>query len=99
MHTHVCRDPCEHDVSDSSPVQHQVEIGGVKRTLAGLVDDRFPRLWIELGDDVPARFAAHQHAPARPWVADAGTDLSRPPALVLRQITEVRPMPLARMED
>ena len=53
----------------------------------------------QLGDDVPARLAAHQDAAARPGVADAGADAPRAPALVGRQVGQVGAMALARVQD
>ena len=54
---------------------------------------------LELVDDLPARLAAHQDAAARARIADAGTDLTRAPALVGRQIGEIGAMALAGVDD
>ena len=40
VHAHVGGDPGQHDVGDAVGAQHQVEVGGVERALAGLVDRR-----------------------------------------------------------
>ena len=45
------------------------------------------------------RLAAHEDAPARALVADAGADPLRAPALVGRQVGEVGPMALAGVDD
>ena len=47
------------------------EAGTIRRH----VDHHLARQRRELGDDFPARLAAHQDAPARPAVADPGADL------------------------
>jgi hypothetical protein len=79
--------------------QHQFEVGGAERALAGLVDDRLAGQRRQLGDDVPARLAAHQDAAARAGIADAGADLARAPALVGRQVGEIGAMALAGVDD
>ena len=79
--------------------QHQLEIGGAERALARLVDHRLAGERRELGNDLPARLAAHQDAAARARIADAGADLLRAPALVGRQVGEVGAMAFARMDD
>ena len=53
----------------------------------------------ELGNDLPARLAAHQDAAARAGVADAGADPLRAPALVGGQVGEVGPVALAGVDD
>ena len=50
----------------------RLEVGGVERALAGLVDDRLARRRLELVDDVVAVFAADQDAAHRALIADAG---------------------------
>src|SRR5207247_4927195 len=82
-----------------SQPQHQLEIGGAERALAGLVDDRLAGQRRKLRYDLPTRLAAHQDAAAWAGVADAGADAPRAPALVCREVGEVGPMPLARVED
>ena len=57
------------------------------------------RLRLQLGDDLPARLAAHEDAAARPLVADAGADALRAPALVGRQVGEVGLVALAGVDD
>ena len=86
-------------LSDAARAQHQLEVGGAERALARLVDDRLARQRRELGDDLPARLAAHQDAAARPGIADAGADAARAPALVGRQVGEVGAMALAGVDD
>ena len=53
----------------------------------------------EVGDDVPAGFAAHQNAAARPRIADAGTDPARAPALVVREVGEIGAVTFAGVKD
>ncbi len=65
VHADVGGDAGEHDVLDAARAQDQFEVGGAERALARLVDDRLAGLRRELRDDVPARLAAHQDAPAR----------------------------------
>ena len=91
--------PVRIDVLDAAQAQHQFEIGGAERALAGLVDDRLARPGRELRDDVPARLAAHEDAAARPGVADAGADPARAPALVGGQVGEIGAMALAGVDD
>ena len=92
-------DAGEHEVRDAALAQDQLEIGGAERALAGLVDDRLAGGRSELGDDVPARLAAHQDAAARPGIADAGADPARAPAFVGGQIGEIGAMALAGVDD
>jgi hypothetical protein len=86
-------DAGQHDVLDAAQPQHQLEVGGAERALAGLVDDRLARQRRQIGDDLPAGLAAHQDAAARAGIADAGADLARAPALVGGQVGEVGAWP------
>ena len=86
------------ELLDVLVLQDGVQVGGVERALARLVDDRLAGLGIKLGNDVVAGFASHQNAAHRAGVADrrgaaAANFLGR------RQIGEVGPMALARMEN
>ncbi len=99
VHAHIGGDAGEHDVVDAAQPQQQFEIGGAERALAGLVDDRLALARRELGDDLPARLAAHQDAAARTGIADAGADLARAPTLVRRQIGEIGAMAFAGVEN
>jgi hypothetical protein len=67
--------------------------------VARLVDDDFARQRREFVDDFPAGFAAHQDASAGAFVADAGADALRAPALVGRQVGEVGAMAFAGVDD
>ena len=78
-------------------LQDRVEIGGVERALAGLVDDRLAGLRVKLRNDVVTGLAAHQNAAHRPGVADRGRAAAAY-FLGRRQIEEVGPMALTRME-
>ena len=95
--------PGEDDVGDAPLAQDQIEIGRAERSFAGLVDDRLARARRELGDDVPARLAADQDAPAGAAVADADAFISgrpsRSPALVGGQVGEIGAVALARVQD
>jgi hypothetical protein len=76
----------------------EVEIGLVKGTLARLVDDRLARDGRQFADDIVPRLAADQDAPHRPRVSDPGTlDAAR--ELSRRRIGEIRPVPLAGVDD
>ena len=99
VHADVGGDAGEDDVVDAARAQDQLEVGGAERALARLVDDRLARQRRELGDDLPARLAAHQDAAAGPGIADAGADLPRAPALVGGQVGQVGPVALARVDD
>ncbi len=81
---------------DAAVLEDGVEVGGVKGALPRLVDHRLAWRRVEFGDDVVARFAAHQDAAHGPDVADAGRAA---PAHFLggRQIGEIGPVALARM--
>jgi hypothetical protein len=72
----VGRDPGQYDVVDAAQTQHELEIGRTERALTGFVDDRFAFRGREVRDDLPAGFAAHQYAAARPGITDARTDLA-----------------------
>jgi hypothetical protein len=78
--------------------EHQLEIGRAKRAFAGLVDDRLAIGRREVGYDFPAGLAAHQDAPARTGIADAGADPAGAPALVCRQVGKIRAMAFAGVE-
>ena len=99
VHADVGGDAGQHDVLDAAQAQHQFEIGGAERALAGLVDDRLAVARRQLGNDLPAGLAAHQDAAARPGIADAGADLPRAPALVGGQIGEIGAMAFAGVDD
>ena len=99
VHADVGGDAGEDHVADAARAQDQLEVGGAERALAGLVDDRLAGQRRELGDDLPARLAAHQDAAARARVADAGADALRAPALVGGQVGQVGPMALAGVDD
>ena len=92
-------DAGQHDVLDAAHAQHQFEVGGAERALAGLVDDGLAGSRREIGNDVPAGLAAHQDPAARAGIADPGADLARAPALVGGQIGEIGAMTLAGMDD
>src|SRR6516162_477382 len=91
-------DPANDQLGDAAVLQHRVEVGGVKRTLARLIDYRLARQRVEFGDDVVPGLAAHQDAAHRARVADAG---GQPAASFLRrrQVGEVGTMTLARVDD
>ena len=59
--THVGRDAGE-DGLRMPRVQHQLQVRRAEAALAGLVDDGLAGDGVELGNDVPARLAAHQDA-------------------------------------
>src|SRR4051794_16392051 len=95
----VSRDAGQHDIADAAGAQDQLEVGGAERSLARLVDHGLLGERRQPGDDLPAGLAADQDAAAGPGIADAGPDPARAPALVLRQVGEVGPVPLAGVED
>src|SRR5262249_43787151 len=97
VHAHIGGDAGEHDVADAARAENQFEIGGAEAALAGLVDHGLAGCRRQFRDEFPAGLAAHQNTAARAGIADAGADLARAPALVLRQVGEVGPVPLARM--
>jgi len=74
VHADVGGDAGEDQVADTTAMQDELQIGGAERALAGLVDDRLARHRVELGNDVPTRFAAHENAAAGAGVTDARTD-------------------------
>src|SRR5208282_6530139 len=92
-------DAGQHQVGYAPQPQHQFEIGGAKRALAGLVDNWLAGKRRQFGDDLPAWLVPHEDAPAWAGIADAGADAPRAPALVLRQIGEVGSVALAGVED
>ena len=61
------------------------------------VGREFRRQRFQLRDDVPAALAPDQHPPARTLIADAGADPLAAPALVGREVAEVRAMAFARV--
>ena len=99
MDADVGGDASQHDVVDAAQAQQQLEIGGAERALAGLVDDGLVRFGIKIGDDVPARLAAHQNAAAGAGVADIRTNAPRPPTLVTWEIGKIRAVSFARVKD
>ena len=89
-------DAGDDELFDAAMLKDCVQIGGVKRALAGLVDHRLSGHRVELRDDVVPGFAAHQNSAHRPDIADGGGAASAN-LLGRRQIGEVGPMALARM--
>ena len=67
--------------------------------LPGLSMIGSPGQRLQFVDDIPARLAADENAPARSLVADAGADALRAPALVVGQVGEVGAMALAGVDD
>ena len=67
-------DPGQDEVGDPPGAEQQVQVGGVERALAGLVDDQLAGQGRRLGDDLPAGLAPDQDPPARAFVADARAD-------------------------
>ncbi len=99
VHADVGGDAGQHDVLDAARAQDQFEVGRAERALAGLVDDDLAGDRREFVDDLPAGLAAHQDLAAGAGIADAGADAARAPAFVCGQVGQVRPMPLARVDD
>ena len=99
MDADVGGDPGQHDVLDAAQPQHQFEVGGAERSLAGLVDDGLTRQRRQIRNDLPAGLAAHQHAAARAGIADPGADLARTPLLVGGQVGEVGAVSFAGVDD
>src|ERR1700730_4176703 len=64
------RYPADDQLRDVPVLQHRVEVGGVKRALPRLVDNRLPRPRIKFGDDVVSGLAAHQDPAHRAGVAN-----------------------------
>src|ERR1700674_5003789 len=62
MHADVGGDAGEHDIFDPAQAQHQLEIGGAERALAGLVDDRLAVSRREIRNDIPPGLAAREDA-------------------------------------
>src|SRR5262249_53716714 len=91
-------DPGEQEVLDAARPQDQLEVGRTERALARLVDHDLAGVRRELRHDLPSGLAAHEDAPARPGIADPDCDAPRPPPLVRRQIGQIGPMSLARVE-
>src|SRR5689334_13123077 len=73
-----------------------MQIRGMKRALAWLVDHRLPGNRIKLIDDVVSLFAAHENAAHRPLGTDEGRTAAR--QLGGRPIGKIRPMPFAGMD-
>src|SRR5258708_11070166 len=92
-------DPAQHQIIDAALAQDELEIGGAERALSRLVDDRLAGTRRQLRNDLPAGLAAHEDAPARARTADLGADPRRAPALVGREIGEVRTVALAGVQD
>ena len=95
----VRRDARQHEVLNPPPAQQHVQIRRVKRPLARLVNHRLPRQRRQFRDDVPAGFPPRQNPAARAGIPDARTDAPAAPALVFRQIRQIRPVPLARVKN
>src|ERR1017187_3500937 len=76
-----------------------LEIGRAEASLTWLVDDGFPRRWRELRNDLPARLASHEHAAARPRIADAhaGFRPPGPPSLVGRKVRQIGAVTFSRV--
>jgi len=63
------------------------------------VDHDFAGDGSEFGNDFPSRLAANQYPAAGSVIADTGADLTGAPALVGRQVRQIAPVALARMDD
>ena len=74
-------DAADDQLRDAAAAQHRLEVGGVERALAGLVDHRLAGGGGEFGDDVVAGLAAHQDAAHRAGIADAAGELAARAAL------------------
>src|ERR1700743_2909549 len=90
VNTDVGRDTGQYDVLDPAQTQHQFKVCRAEGSLAGLVDNRLVRQRRAIRNDLPARLAANQYAPAGAGVADARADLARAPALIGGQVGEIR---------
>ena len=95
---HLGGDAADDELMDVAASQDSVEVGSVKRTFAWLVHDGFANCGPQLVDNVVAVFAVHENAAHRTGIADAGRE---PAARLLcrRQVCEVGPMTLARVDD
>src|SRR6516162_10221119 len=98
VHANFGGDPAHNQLRDAPVLQHCIEVGSVKGSLARLIDDRLARQRVEFGDDVVPGLAAHQYAAHRTRVADAGSELAAD-SFRRRQVGEVGTMALAGMND
>src|SRR5262252_2124388 len=98
VHAHLGRDPADDEPPDALVAEHRVEVGGVERALAGLVDDRFPWRGLQLVDEVVTVLPAHQDAAHWALVADAGLEPSSD-FLVDRQVGEIGAVAFAGVDD
>jgi hypothetical protein len=79
MDAYISGDTGQHQVADLPHAQDEVQVGGIKTPLAGLVDDQLVGLRLQLGDDIPSRFTTYQDTAARARIADTRTDPLAPP--------------------
>ena len=94
---HLGRHAGDDELLDASVLEDGVEVGGVERALARLVDHRFAGFGIKLRNDVVAGLAAHENAAHRAGVAD-GRRAAAAYLLGRRQIGQIGPMAFARMK-
>ena len=91
-------DAADDELLDAAVAQDQLEVGGVERALARLVDHRLAGDRVELRDDVVPGLALHQNPAHRPRIADA---LARRAAhdLGRRRVGQIGAMALAGVDD
>src|SRR5271167_3587903 len=99
MNAYVRRDARQNQILDAARFEDHVKIRRVKRPLAGFIDEWFPVARSELGNDLPARLAAHQDSPAGPWITNPRPDTLRAPALVRGQVRQIGSMTFTRVND
>ncbi len=99
VHADVGGDAGQDQIVDAAGAQDQFRVGGAEGAFAGLVEHDFSGQRCQLVDDFPARLATYQNLAARTWVADSRADALRAPAFVGGQVTEVRAMAFAGMDD
>src|SRR5450830_515916 len=90
------RDAGKEQVRDAARLQLRVQVGGVERALAGFVDHQLPIVWRQQRQDLVARFAAHQNAAHRTFIANtqrgiASLEFGR------RTVGQIRQMRFARV--
>jgi len=95
----VGRDARQGDVLDAFAAEEQIQIGGVEGSFPGLIDDGFAFKRSQLWNNFPSRFSTNEDPPARPRVANSGSDTLTTPSLVPWKIRQIRTMAFARVHD
>ena len=99
VHADVGGDTREDQMSNPPRPQQQVEVRGVERAFARLVNDRLTLARRHFRNDLPSRLTSHQDSSAWSDAADLRPGAGGSPALVRREVGEVGSVALPGVDD